>query len=89
MKETPKFKKVVGYGYTGLWQSGKPGWWMPDFINNSDTRRRPSRKFKERELDTSIGVNNRLYLCKITVQIVKDKRGRPIIRKPYRAKEKK
>ena len=72
--------KVVGYGYTSTWSDGTLGWWLPYFISKYDTRRNPSRRTDESK--TTLRRTDRLYLCRITIEPVVDKRGRHITRKP-------
>jgi hypothetical protein len=66
-------EKSVGYGYVGVWNTGDLGWVLPEHLTcNSFSREFPDKDFIYPEDD--------LFLCKITVELVKDRKGRPIIR---------
>lgn len=83
-----KQNKTVGYGFVGLWRDNKkPGWWMPNHIHDFDRRGNSAgirREFLIYGQDT-----DRAVLCKITVEQVFDKRGRPITRTPYPSADRK
>lgn len=79
MKKIKLPKNVTGYGYSGVWSDNKLGWWMPCHIHQLDSRKYPHVSGIERSNDYT-SLNERTYLCKITVTLVKDKLGRPITR---------
>ncbi len=70
-------KASVGYGFVGAWNDNSIGWGMPGFLSSLNTRHRPERPDVEERPYLS---HARLYLCKITVKPLLDKRGRPITR---------
>ena len=71
----PKEKKSVGYGFVGVWQDGKLGWYMPRHLAGH------SRKNCEPPADGETQKGTTAYLCKITVELVKAKNGRLITRR--------
>lgn len=78
-KAPPTKKPVIGYGWTSQWIGGKLGWWMPCHLHGG------SRRYSNYPTQaTTLDEGDRLYLCKITVEPVTDKRGRFITRIPKR-----
>lgn len=77
MRKKKSRTRTVGYGYVGRWMDGTLGWAMPEHLDSYGRRHtnKPDRKVKRYMRDEPV------YLCKITVQVVKDKRGREIIRR--------
>lgn len=72
--------RVTGYGYVGRWRDGIIGWSIPPCLAPINTRDRPreaSAFFDRFSLTT-----DRAVLCKITIEVVHDKLGREIRRKP-------
>ena len=66
--------KTVGYGYVGKWKAGSLGWFLPNHlegVNYVNEPPNPNENFKK----------EKAYLCKITVEQVFDKLGRPIVRR--------
>lgn len=79
-KRLKKPKKTVGYGYSGMWHDGQSGWFLPLFIHPRDIRRNPSPP-NSRLSTYQFDENRTTYLCKITVEPVLDKLGRPITKR--------
>lgn len=72
--------KTVGYGYVGRWQDKVIGWALPSYIHPYNRRglaEQPSQLFHE-----NAQPDDRAVLCRITVEVVKDKLGREITRRP-------
>lgn len=64
-------RKSSGYGYVGMWTHPEGlGWCLPPHLLKYGAEK-PANDWHR---------NEPLYLCKITVQMVKDKNGRPIVR---------
>jgi hypothetical protein len=62
--------KSVAYGWTGRWSDGQIGWCVPQFVyNNIREVAYPCPHMPDLK-----GV--KLVKCRITVEVVKDKRGR-------------
>ena len=83
MSEQSKPVVASGFGYVGRWRNkGEPlGWDMPRFVY-------PIRKSVEQARrgvhcnDDAIAKGMPHYLCRITIEPVLDKLGRPIVRIP-------
>lgn len=69
-------KPTVGYGYTGIWHTGQAGWFMPQFVYGSIDRKFPDDPIRKEDMPLLDG--ERLFLCKITIEPLVDKAGRPI-----------
>lgn len=77
-------KKVVGYGWCGEWSDGGGlGFLMPPHIANGkrnseplSAQQRESLSGKSRNYATSD-----FYRVKVTLEVMRDKRGRPIVRR--------
>lgn len=74
-------KKVVGYGWCGVWNEGGLGFLMPRFISHGQgeplsTEQRESLSGTSQDVATSD-----FYRVKVTLEAVKDKRGRPVVRR--------
>ena len=76
-------RKTVGFGWVGAWRDGAIGWWLPKFIHRFNRRgsaERPNSALM------SYADDNRVYMCKITIEPVLSKprslggRGEPITR---------
>lgn len=70
-------EKSVGYGFVGKWEDGQLGWFLPNHLTATG-RRLPDIAAAHPNWSN---IGERSYLCKITVELVRDKLGRPIIRK--------
>jgi hypothetical protein len=69
-------KPVIGYGYSGAWcdPENTIGWNTTPFIAGKTDRKYPS-DIHSREI---INKKTRFFLCKITIEPLLDKLGRPI-----------
>jgi hypothetical protein len=67
-------KKSIGYGYVGKWNDETLGWCMPRHL--SDTRAGGVNTARVEGYNRDEPV----YLCKITVEQIKDSLGRPIVK---------
>lgn len=65
--------RSVGYGYVGRWLDGDIGWWLPSF--GGHPRRSPGESSMPAECDEPV------FLCRVTIEVVRDSRGRPITRR--------
>ena len=82
-KNKLKTKKRTAYAFVGLWHDGTPGWMMPEYL--SGNRHSPSRSYGHEKLakeHPETYLDDPLVLVKVTLEIVKDKNGRPIMRRP-------
>lgn len=69
--------KTISYGYVGRWNDGTLGWFLPDHASgNVRFVNQPS----ERGLRNS-SKDDRFVLCRITIEQVFAKSGRPITRR--------
>ncbi len=68
--------KVIGYGWIGRWNDGQIGWGLPDCLSDNLTAVAdmgpPGRPHAPGEM---------VIKCRITVEVVHDKRGREIRKK--------
>jgi len=64
--------KTVGYGYVGTWRDGTIGWSMPKFVE--------AYPMSIHSSNHEFSKDSPHYLCKITIELVKDKKGRKITR---------
>lgn len=71
----PPKGKVIGWEYVGCWWGGELGWYIGHFVGGAGKRRTNG-------LNGVPGwvLGHRLYLCKVTLEPIKDKRGRYITR---------
>lgn len=67
----------VGYGYVGRWNDGSIGWFLP---NHCSGGRRNCDGISQFALENGIAKGETFALCRITVEVVHDKRGREIRR---------
>lgn len=80
-----KPQKRQAFAFVGLWHDGTPGWMMPEYLDGN--RHSPSRSYKHSELAKSHPESywdDPLVLVKVTLEVVRDKNGRPIMRRPKR-----
>ena len=71
--------KSVSYAYVGRWLDGSLGWNVPTHIHRSETRKRPrSVKLSDTE---GHGIGEWAELCKITIEPVKNEKGKPVRRR--------
>ncbi len=75
-------KKTVGYGYVGRWSDGELGWAMPGFVDTGKDNAARRRGTRGSACKGSYARNAKLELCRITIEPVKDSRGRPILYYP-------
>lgn len=89
MKSRKNKNKTIGFGYVGQWIDGTLGWSMPEFVSGSGKGTKTDRKYadKPRNEGRPWAADEPHYLCKITVELIKDKRGRPIVRYPVTSKK--
>ncbi|MHA1573257.1 MAG: hypothetical protein ACTSX8_04625 [Alphaproteobacteria bacterium] len=75
MSRNASLDKTVGFGWVGRWDDGTIGWILPavltGHVGNINTP--PHNSYA--------GPDVRLVKCRITIEVIKDKRGRPITRK--------
>ena len=80
-KRLKNLDKNVSYAFIGRWSDGKIGWCVPVYLDGyGDTkhgRRSPARPTAR---DMSHFKDVTVTLCKVTVEVVKDKLGREIRR---------
>lgn len=67
--------KTVGYGYVGRWIHGHLGWSMPRWLTGTTGE-------LERPEPTDWNTGERHVLCRITVEVVTDERGRELAHYP-------
>ena len=66
---------TTGKGWVGRWRDGSVGWVMPEHLKGysyGSADAPHTRRYIE--------ADDKFYLCKITVHVLKDKKGRPITR---------
>ncbi len=75
--------KIVGYGYVGRWGwdgkgkgNGPIGWSLPECVGGGISAR---VELAERERYWTAGILH--HFCRITIEVVRDKRGRTINRR--------
>jgi hypothetical protein len=71
--------RTIGYGYVGRWNDGTLGWCLPARVSPCMPSMRLSERAEPHPDWSNIGEPS--YLCKITIQLVKNKRGKPTMRK--------
>ena len=83
-----KFTKTVGEGWVGKWDDETLGWGLPHFLssNRKDRNRLPddidhSWFYSAPDSSKISSKISRSYLCRITVEQIFDKNGKPIVRK--------
>lgn len=70
--------RVVGVGYVGRWGDGSIGWGLPNFLSGlAGHVEAPGYFFEEHSIS-----GDRAIRCRITVEVLRDKRGRLVTRKP-------
>jgi hypothetical protein len=74
MRRAKSKTKTVGFGYVGRWGDGTLGWCLPTFLNGY-------KNVREYPKAADFNDGEPAYLCKITVQLVKGKSGKPIMRR--------
>ncbi len=68
---------MVSKAWVGEWSDGTIGWLMPQYIDERDQA--PDSRQRHLARNTTQPIT--LYRCRITVERLKDKRGRPITRR--------
>ena len=66
--------KSVGYGWVGRWNGEELGWVLPTHLSGEDVER-PDKDYNW------VRNKDQLTLCKITIEAVKNKRGKNITKK--------
>lgn len=67
-------KQNTGFGYAGVFEDGTLGWSMPAHVQGKKyDKKQPHFPVYRKDLQ-----GERLFLCKITITPLKDKKGRPI-----------
>jgi hypothetical protein len=67
--------KISSRAWVGCWGDGNPGWGMPGHIDDWNETLRTQAK-RDYVCDGDV-----FYRCKVTVELLKDKRGRYITKK--------
>lgn len=67
-------KKEVGYGYVGLWSDGTLGWCLPEHLS-------PYIKYPQKITAEDWNVGEWSYKCKITIEPIKNEKGKITRRK--------
>jgi hypothetical protein len=65
--------KISGYSWTGKWGDGSLGWALRSFLANGET--------EPCIAPFPIAKGEKAYRVKVTIQLVKDKNGKPIKRR--------
>lgn len=74
-------KKVVGRGWCGLWNDGTLGFLMPRHIaNNQDQPLGEDQQSSLSESSRTVAHSD-FYRVKVTVEVIKNKHGKPIVRR--------
>jgi hypothetical protein len=69
----PTVTSIKAAGWTGLWIDGEPGWFTTTHLRNGR---------RDGQLTSNVNAKGHpFYRCKITVRLLKDKRGRFIVRR--------
>jgi hypothetical protein len=68
--------KVISYGYVGRWRDGTLGWSCPSIV-----RGYRDRQLREKPEVQDFNENQPHYLCKITIELVKNKKGKHIMKR--------
>ena len=75
MPRTADENEAVGFGWVGRWNDGSIGWVLPDHLAcHSGETEAPFRR-------CCVSPDTRLVRCRITIEVLKDKKGRPITRR--------
>jgi len=75
--------KTVGYAFVGRWKSpaNMLGWAMPNFISPHTGKKRRAERIRDATAKGWGFKDDMLTLCKITIEVAKDKNGREIRRR--------
>lgn len=79
-------KRVVGYGWCGQWNDGSLGFLMPRHIDNGKRNSQPLSMEQRASLSgksDDVAASD-FYKVKVTIEVVKNKRGKPIVRRSER-----
>ncbi len=68
-------RATKGYGYVGVWSDGYIGWECAPHVTGKDDKKSPHSSDVKRN---DVLKGKRLFLCKIDITPLKDKKGRPI-----------
>lgn len=81
-------KKVVGYAWTGMYRGRgehRLGWLMPHFLDHNDSQSLTTDQKKALgRINSNQFAKGDMWRVKITIEPVKDKRGRFIVRRVTR-----
>lgn len=86
MKLKPKRKKISGLGWSGLYYDGDLGWCLSSFVEHGKSAsltEDQERVLRARD-DYGQWAPGDMYRVKITVSLVTDKKGRPIVKRQRR-----
>ncbi len=74
-------EKTIGHGYVGQWSDGSLGWFMPAHLSGNGRKYPDKPRMSEGPYGIFPPEGGQGFLCRITVERVRDKRGRPIVRR--------
>ena len=73
--------KVEGRTWSGRWQDGSIGWGISNFVNGDKIAMTVRRDGGDWWWNTEPGDDwDKMFLCKVTVEQIFDKNGKPIVR---------
>jgi len=72
-KREPKTTEIKAVGWTGLWDDGSPGWFTSEHLADGE-----SSSLRVTNPNTA---GERFYRCEVTVRLLLDAKGRPIVRR--------
>ena len=74
-------KATTGKGYVGVFRNGPVGWFLPEHLCGHRTAEPPNPKISQYYSRAEEPDGHRTYLCRITIEPLTDKLGRPITRR--------
>lgn len=74
-------KSVKSRAWVGVWKDGTIGWQVPSYITESGSSRPLAMWGHWKEYKTQF------YRCEVIIRPLLDKRGKPIMRRPWRGQE--
>jgi hypothetical protein len=81
MKKINK-NKTVSYGYVGRWHDGSLGWVMPKFLSDNYGPKHPAvPRLQDNPFVSAFEDVPLFEKCKITIEVVKNKKGKAIRRR--------
>lgn len=69
----PSKRRIKGTGWTGVWLDGTPGWFTTEHVYDGTSW--------GHKTSNPNAAGCRFYRCEITVRLLRDKRGRFIVRR--------